>query len=385
MQKFQINHPEKVHNKLNEWLTELVSRDGIKHAIIGLESGDRHFKWIGAKGDARESGVPIQGHTPFFIASVTKLFIAAAIFRLYEQQRIDLTDPITKILPEAITKGLHYYKGRDYSDKITVRHLLSHTSGLPDWLEDRPKKEKSLLETIDRIEEWHITIKDTAEYVRDHLTPHFAPQPFKKKRPKVRYSDTNFQLLIAIIEEVTEKPIYRAFEELVYQKIGLIDTFHPGHQASDQLELPADFWVDHQAFTKTLLLQSFRDLYSTADELLVFMKGLIRGRIFDDPQTAGLMQQQWNSFGFPTDAVALRLPSWPIEYGLGIMRFKIPRILTPFNPVPAIIGHTGVTGSWLFYCPELDFYLCGSVSQTSQTRLPYQLVPKILQYLQKEA
>jgi D-alanyl-D-alanine carboxypeptidase len=93
------------------------------------------------------------------------------------------------------------------------------------------------------------------------------------------------------------------------------------------------------------------------------------------------MQQRWNRFGLPLDAAALRAPSWPIEYGLGLMRFQLPRFLTPLHPMPAVIGHTGSTGSWLFHCPELDVRIAGTVNQATAGAVPYRFVPKLLRAL----
>jgi hypothetical protein len=93
------------------------------------------------------------------------------------------------------------------------------------------------------------------------------------------------------------------------------------------------------------------------------------------------MQQRWNRFGLPFDRAALRSPGWPIEYGLGIMRFRLPWIFTPLHPMPAVVGHTGSTGCWLFYCPERDLFLAGSVDEVTAGALPYRLVPRVLQEL----
>jgi hypothetical protein len=81
----------------------------------------------------------------------------------------------------------------------------------------------------------------------------------------------------------------------------------------------------------------------------------------------------------PLDRAALRAPGWPIEYGLGIMRFRLPRVLTPLHPLPAVIGHTGSTGCWLFYCPQWDLYLVGSVDEVTAGAVPYRIVPKMLE------
>ena len=96
------------------------------------------------------------------------------------------------------------------------------------------------------------------------------------------------------------------------------------------------------------------------------------------------MQQCWNRFGLPTDRASLRSPGWPIEYGLGMMRFRLPRMLTPWRPVPSVVGHTGSTGCWLFYCEELDVFLCGSVDEVTAGAVPYRVVPEILRLLGSE-
>jgi D-alanyl-D-alanine carboxypeptidase len=95
------------------------------------------------------------------------------------------------------------------------------------------------------------------------------------------------------------------------------------------------------------------------------------------------MQSRWIRFGFPTDRAALRAPNWPIEYGLGIKRFRLPRVLTPFSPVPPVIGHTGSTGTWLFYCPDLEVFIAGAVNQVTAGPAPYRLLPKVLRTLQR--
>ncbi|MBU1475691.1 MAG: hypothetical protein KJ768_12605 [Acidobacteria bacterium] len=91
------------------------------------------------------------------------------------------------------------------------------------------------------------------------------------------------------------------------------------------------------------------------------------------------MQQHWKRFGQPLDSAALRAPSWPIEYGLGMMRFALPRAFTPFRPIPPVIGHTGSTGSWLFCCPAYNLLLAGTVDQATAGAVPFRtVVPKVL-------
>jgi hypothetical protein len=64
------------------------------------------------------------------------------------------------------------------------------------------------------------------------------------------------------------------------------------------------------------------------------------------------------------------------------MRFRNPRFLNPFSPIPEVIGHTGVSGSWLFYCPPLEMMIAGNVSQITAAAVPFKIIPKILKSLQ---
>lgn len=62
---------------------------------------------------------------------------------LAEKGKIDVDDSVVSLLPGDVEEDLHVTDGVDYTPKITVWHLLTHTSGLPDWLEDVPQGEKA--------------------------------------------------------------------------------------------------------------------------------------------------------------------------------------------------------------------------------------------------
>jgi CubicO group peptidase (beta-lactamase class C family) len=128
-------------------------------------------------------------------------------------------------------------------------------------------------------------------------------------------------------------------------------------------------------------LASISDLNSTCDDLLRFLKAIVSGGLFRDSGTWRRMQARWRRFSLPRDRAALRQPSWPIEYGLGVMRFRLPKFLSPFRPVPQVVGHTGSTGTWLFHASEPDLYLTGAVSQMSAGAIPFKVVPRILRVM----
>ncbi len=110
----------KLAGKLEEVLGSLLFRKGIHHAILAIENGDRSFRWVGTAGDAQPGGEKMRQNTPFFIASVTKLYIAAAVLKLSEQAVIGLDHPVMEYLPESLVGGIHRWNGVDYTERITI-------------------------------------------------------------------------------------------------------------------------------------------------------------------------------------------------------------------------------------------------------------------------
>jgi D-alanyl-D-alanine carboxypeptidase len=91
-----------------------------------------------------------------------------------------------------------------------------------------PRGTKTLLHQVVEGSDRAWSIREAMDIVRAAPGAHFAPRPFDGRRHTVRYSDTNFQLLIAVIEAVTQRPVHEAFAELLYQRLGLERTWHPG-------------------------------------------------------------------------------------------------------------------------------------------------------------
>ena len=367
--------------RLQGLLHRLTTRKPIEQAIVAVESGDESFRWIGAEGKTATGGQVLE-ETPFFIASIDKLYNATIAMMLSETGRLDLDNPITTYLPSAVTRGLHRHHGTDYSERITVRHLLSHTSGLADWLEDYPRGGPSLIERILNEGDRTLTVEELAAHVRDQLRPHFPPQDLSARRPKARYSDTNFMLIIAIIEAVTDQVLHEVHEQMLYRPLGLRHTYFPGlSQPLDPTPAPMVLRAKGQPLGIPLLMRSTRGIYSTAADTMVFLRRLMRNDVFRNPETLASMVSRWHRFGFPLDRAALHSPGWPVEYGLGIMRFRLPRVFTPTARMPTVLGHTGSTGCWLFYCPELDVLLSGSVEEVTAGAVPFRTVPRILNIL----
>ena len=379
----QSGHPRKQNpDQLDEMLQKhfqgLMKNQIVNNAVVSVESLDGTFSWTRAQGPASPGGPPITQETPIWIASVTKLYTAAVIFKLAERNQVAIDERMSAYLSQDLIEGLHHAEdGEDHTGEITLRHLLGHSSGLPDYLEDHPEGEKGLLDKIVEDGDRSWTLQEAFDLIRDRLPAHFPPQPLDKKKKKIRYSDTNYQLLIAIIESVTGEKLQHAFEKFLFQPLGLDATFLPGTSKGKAFPEPAAIWAGEKSLKIPLALQSFRDLNSTTSDMLGFMRGLVQGRVFDDPETFDLMRSEFNSFGFSFDP-APTAPTWPIEYGMGMMRIKMPRLLTLFKSIPPVMGHTGVSGSWLFYAPDAELLLAGTVNQMAGAALPFRFIPRLL-------
>ncbi|MCH8528928.1 MAG: beta-lactamase family protein [Kiritimatiellae bacterium] len=380
-----------LETSLETLLDEQIRRKDIYSTVLSVVSGDGTFRWEGARGVTAPGHAPMTPATPWFIASITKLFIASTVLRMVERGELSLGDRVVDRLPPSLTRQLHVLDDRDLTDQLTLEHLLRHASGLPDFIEDYPKTRRKagidrrslveiLLEEGDR--SW--TLEDTAQRVREQLAPHFPPQVLDGRPIRIRYADTNYQLLIGIIEARRSKSFSDVLQELILDPLELRNTWLPGHFPGNGPEpAAAAVYAGAEVVRFPAFLAAIGDLNSTCADLLRFFQAVVEGRLFQEADTWERMHSHPHRFPFPRDRASLRQPGWPIAYGLGVMRFHIPRLFTPFRSIPEVIGHTGSTGTWLFHAPEPDLYFAGAVNQITAGAVPFQVVPQTLRILQR--
>jgi len=103
-----------------EIVNKMVTNSSVFGAILCVENEDRSISWGGAAGD-------LEADDHYFIASVTKMVISALILHLREKKKLSLDDPIVNFFPDGRLDAIHLYKGTDYTNEITIKHLLSNT------------------------------------------------------------------------------------------------------------------------------------------------------------------------------------------------------------------------------------------------------------------
>jgi D-alanyl-D-alanine carboxypeptidase len=362
---------DNLNQEMEYMVSNLVEKDkSVKNCVLSVMKGDGSFSWSGAAGIAsQDNQVSMTKDTPIYIASITKLYTATAIMRLYEKGALSLDDPMSKYLPERLIQGIHVYKGKDYSHEITIKQLLSHASGIADYYTEKPKGGKSLFELFLEEPERSWTVDETIERARKDLKPNFPPGT------AASYSDTNFQLLGKIIEAVTSKPLHIVFEEFFFRPLGFKHTWLIGRsqpQVASSAQ-PADVFDKDMNITKTRANGAYwadGGLVSTAEEMIIFLKALNEGRIVSN-DTLKLMHN-WHKLHFP------------LQYGYGTMYVKFPRFMNMVMKVPPLWGHSGSTGSFLYYSEDLNLYLAGTIDQTASQSKPFRLMSKVIKAIESK-
>lgn len=370
--------PDNLDVQLSKLLDRAVARGRhVRHGLLAVAPVDGSWRWQGGRGVADEDGTEITTTARYPIASVTKLFTAAVTMRLVEQERLSLRDRLVDLLPGEVTHGLHVHNGIDRTDQIMIEHLLGHTSGLPDYYEEAPRGGHSAQARLLAGEDAPVPFDEVLRLVRHELTPHFAPQPLDAPKPQARYADTNYQLLGAAVEQVTGEPLHVVFDRLLFAPLSLDDTSsYPHAPRSGRLAAPETrIWAKDVALQADGALRhqvADGGIISTLDDQVRFLAALVSGGVFADAATWSRMQQRFARVFFP------------IDYGLGVMRYAPPRWMSPLFAVPSMVGHTGSTATWLFHCPQLNVVTAGTFD-VAQPPLPFRFVPAVLRAVSKAA
>ena len=360
-------------DKLEAILQGQIKHKQIFNMVLAVNSGNNSFEWSGAAGIANsEKNIKMRMDSPYFVASITKVFTASAIMLLHEQKRLDLEDPIATYFSSEQIDGIHHFRRKDYSGELKIYHLVGHTSGLADYFEQKNSQGKNLLDKIIEKGDAEWDIEKVLEAVKDDLKPKFPPAIKQGNNRKAHYSDTNYQLLGVILEKVMDKTLGQIFYELFFTPLDLPNTYVYGDDvAGSNREIPATIYYKETPMNMPKAMRSFWSdgaIVSTVNEQIKLLKELFGGKIFKEEKTLEWMKQ-WNKIFFP------------LEYGYGLMRYKLPWFFSPFSQVPEFIGHSGASGSFAFYCPKQDFYVSGTINQLQARSTPFRLMPRIANIL----
>ena len=343
--------PEYPSAEVEQALQRLVDatvseNEAIHGAALHVSSPTLGLSWEGAAGLADPTaGAPMTPQHPVRIASNTKTYVAAAVLRLSEQGRVDLDDPIAAHLPEELVEALRSDGYRP--EEMTIRHLLTHTSGLFDHSDSERYEEAIVAEPQRR---W-----TRAEQVRGAVD---WGEPLGGPGELFSYADTGYVLLGAIVEQVEGRPLHEAVRELLgFEKLGLAATWwetlepRPDGVPERAHQFLGD--LDVTGFDPSFDLYGGGGLASTVGDMAVIMQALFAGGLYENPGTADTMlttvegvraRPEGDRAGLPPGAY--RMGVWVVEVG-GFTTYR----------------HSGFWGTLATWVPALDLTLAATVNQ----------------------
>ena len=253
-----------------------------------------------------ELGVPIEPGMVFDLASVSKQFTAAAILMLQERGKLSVDDDITKYLPDYPTHG----------QKITIHHLLTHTSGIPEVTilpERRPREDMTVPQIIDLFKDKPLN---------------FSPGE------NISYSNSGYILLGAIIEKASGKSYEDFIEQEIFNPLGMRQSRYehqneivPGRVAG--YEKGEDGAARIAEYISRTQVYAAGGLMSTVDDMALWADALTSEKLLPRASLERMTTPTKLASGQPT----------PVAYGLGAPDEDGIRILEHGGGIPGFNTH----------------------------------------------
>ena len=248
-----------------------------------------------------ESGRRITAKTNFRLASVTKQFTATAILLLAKDGKLSIDDPVSKHVSGSWPA---------YANGVTIRHLLTHTSGLRDYDENVPETSAQL------------TDSDVQAFVARQTSLLFAPGE------QYRYSNTGYAILARIVEHTSKQAFPAFLKTRIFKPLGMKNTVAHiegadtiKHRAYGHSRTATGWKRNDQSATSAVLGDG--GIYSNVIDLAKWIRALDRCTLLD----CATLQQSWTS--------AKLNDGTPTNYGFGW------RLET--RDGASVISHTGET------------------------------------------
>jgi D-alanyl-D-alanine carboxypeptidase len=221
--------------------------------------------------------VPIKPTDPFRTASIAKSFAAGVIWRLVEEHKLGPDDRISQYLDPSLVSRIHVLNGISYGERITIRQLLCHCSGVYDFAEGNGAWERFVFMHPEK--RWER--QEYFEYAIRYGKPYFAPGEGH------HYSDTGYELLGLVIEKVTGKPLAKVYREYILEPLGLKDTYLEGREPAIGRPRSHNYigFLDETPFDPTQDGPASGGFVSTAQDLALYITAVLQDRFFKDPKT----------------------------------------------------------------------------------------------------
>ena len=283
---------------LDVYVKKLVAADAFSGTVLVAKNGSPIF--TGAYGLASIAyRAPNRLDTKFNLGSMNKMFTAVAVAQLAEQGKLAFTDTIGKHLTD--------YPNKAVADKVTIDHLLTHSSGIGDYFNDK------FMEAS----------RDRFRKIKDYF-PLFVDKPLEfEPGSKFRYSNAGFMVLGAVVERVSGQDYFDYVREHIYKPAGMINTdayeldrdtpnLAVGYTNEGEKSGPEDSSRRNNVFMHVIKGGPAGGGYSTVEDLLRFDTALRQHKLLS-AKSADLVMSGKIASGFSPDA----------KYGYGFFDERI--------------------------------------------------------------
>ncbi|MGW1728429.1 serine hydrolase domain-containing protein [Streptomyces sp. NPDC002306] len=290
--------------------------NGAPGALTRIDAGASSYRISMGKADTA-AGTPMDADRRFRVGSVSKTFTTVVLMQLVAEGRISLDASANDYLPKPLP-----------DDRITVRHLLSHRSGLWDYTNDM------FFYTVPGFE----AVRNKVFTFQELIDLSTAHQPNNEPGAAYSYSNTNFVVLGQMIEHLTGVPMATQYEQRIFKPLGLKNTsyVHPqtaitgsyarGYVRDDDTTLPL---VDSTEQTVSWA-QSAGAVISNSSDLNRFFAAIVSGKLVPKAELQQMMSL------VPVNADGTQF------YGLGLRGRKLSCGVT-------VYGHTGTVQGYYTY------------------------------------
>jgi CubicO group peptidase (beta-lactamase class C family) len=315
----------------------LAARRGV---IVEHAAGGQALRYSSSAGDELppREWIPMRDDTIFDMASISKLFTAVVTMQLVERGLVDLDAPVARYIPEFAQNG---------KEGVTLRHVLTHTAGLPPGLNINPYPT-----------------------VEERLAAIYAVGLQADPGTRYIYSDLSLIVVGKVLERVTGKPLDRLVREGVGEPLGLRDTMHNPPASLRPRIAPTEWqeggrgliWGEVHDRTSWLLggTAGHAGVFSSAHDLAVFAQTLVNGGRYGNvrilqPESVQALWTDWNAHLGPG-----------AQRGLGFDMYR--HSFMGAMATPSTVGHTGFTGTSLVIDPAEDAFAILLTNRVHPTR-----------------
>ena len=340
--------------------TVYANNPGVNGIMVHVEAPDHSLSWSGAVGYSDpKSKKKINTNQPALIASNTKMYVSVAILRLIEDGKLGLYAPIGNLLTER-TKLILHDNHYDLT-AIKIVHLLSHTSGIHDYVDEDYMKQI----TKDPKRRWTRNEQISRAMKIGHL--------LNKPGAGYSYADVNYLLLTEILEQKTGKPFYTAIRGLLnYRKHRFNNTWFYTLEPKPRKTLPlvhqyaGELGWDSYEINPSVDLYGGGGISATTKDLARFSQLLFEKKIIIDPETLNLI---YTDLGVTKSKYG--------KYLLGLNESNIKGYKT--------YGHGGFWGTTVQYIPVLNASISVFVLNRDHNKLREVILEEIVKKLEKQS